>query len=617
MPDKCAHCRGIFTKLLVCSICKAVSYCSKKCQVAAWKAGHKRRCGQTTNGEAAAACGRVNAKQRQAEYEQQLMRKMYAPLIQQMRRETEDEATRAGQLNASVIIHQLEDRPDSQLYSCVKTWYLRNERTGDGGSNGRDLLCISILKTATFWHVISALECMISKQFLSLDEGHPAARYVLAALRYWTANMLSSDSEEWIAQKVLAQDKDSRMQRLELLYLLDIDYQELLKHKQEWSPMLRNLDAVLTDGADIDDPACRMFSRIIEDYADTGSWDEPREFLNNSHLRRVVILQMYKVANLEKFRGIDSLIEESDTRDSLGAAGGAASRAAGGAASRAAGGAESRAAGGAAGGAADGADGGMLICKDGRPKPSSFALKCVWTRCSCQPPMKWYVQQDGTFEVLLMTLEAKIGSWFSEFDADATAQYTVAKFVVMCVRHIMGSRFPAADHAECTEHGAAFKNKLMQEYEKEDHVLTSMYWGGEWHALALVHLNDDEASEASPVCAAFKQLLDVMTYVEHEDYQNVTDELVEMYGTIQLYYSATDAEFAKNYRNWSLKSAEDTQDGEGVAASRAAGGAESRDGLGAARVIFIHLSAHGIRTTFMIDTCEKGEHEEAEAEGVD
>ena len=178
--------------------------------------------------------------------------------------------------------------------------------------------------------------------------------------------------------------------------------------------------------------------------------------------------------------------------------------------------------------------------------------------------MKWYVQQDGTFEVLLMTLEAKIGSWFSEFDADATAQYTVAKFVVMCVRFIMGSRFPDADHAECTEHGAAFKNKLMQEYEKEDHVLTSMYWGGQWHALALVYGDDDGASEASPACAAFKGLLDVMTYVEHEDYQNVTDELVEMYGTIQLYYSATDAEFEKNYRNWSLKSEEDTQDGEGV-----------------------------------------------------
>jgi hypothetical protein len=40
----CAHCGELFLKLKQCSRCKAVAYCSRECQVAHWKAGHKESC---------------------------------------------------------------------------------------------------------------------------------------------------------------------------------------------------------------------------------------------------------------------------------------------------------------------------------------------------------------------------------------------------------------------------------------------------------------------------------------------------------------------------------------------------------------------------------------------
>jgi hypothetical protein len=40
----CAQCGELFPKLLRCTRCKAVSYCTKECQVAHWKAGHKKEC---------------------------------------------------------------------------------------------------------------------------------------------------------------------------------------------------------------------------------------------------------------------------------------------------------------------------------------------------------------------------------------------------------------------------------------------------------------------------------------------------------------------------------------------------------------------------------------------
>tara|TARA_B110001450_G_C17452192_1_gene412512 strand:- start:71 stop:661 length:591 start_codon:yes stop_codon:yes gene_type:complete len=185
--------------------------------------------------------------------------------------------------------------------------------------------------------------------------------------------------------------------------------------------------------------------------------------------------------------------------------------------------------------------------------------------------MEWYVQNDGTFERVLETIEATIASWFSEFDADATARYTAAKFVVMCMRYIMGIRFPNADHAECTEHGAAFKNKLIEEYATEEEIHTCMHWEGEWHALALVHIewacpNEDNvgASEASPACAAFRELLDVISKVDREDYRHVTDEKIEKYGTVQVYLTATEAEFDNEYREWSFDSVVETQDEDDV-----------------------------------------------------
>jgi hypothetical protein len=40
----CAQCGELFPKLQQCSRCKAVAYCSRDCQVAHWRAGHKEAC---------------------------------------------------------------------------------------------------------------------------------------------------------------------------------------------------------------------------------------------------------------------------------------------------------------------------------------------------------------------------------------------------------------------------------------------------------------------------------------------------------------------------------------------------------------------------------------------
>ena len=40
----CRHCSATGVKLRLCLECKAVSYCSKECQVADWKSRHKREC---------------------------------------------------------------------------------------------------------------------------------------------------------------------------------------------------------------------------------------------------------------------------------------------------------------------------------------------------------------------------------------------------------------------------------------------------------------------------------------------------------------------------------------------------------------------------------------------
>jgi len=41
----CANCGDVAPTLRTCSRCKVVSYCSKECQVAHWKLGHKVACG--------------------------------------------------------------------------------------------------------------------------------------------------------------------------------------------------------------------------------------------------------------------------------------------------------------------------------------------------------------------------------------------------------------------------------------------------------------------------------------------------------------------------------------------------------------------------------------------
>ena len=42
----CAHCGINAPSLKACSRCKITSYCSKECQVAHWKSGHKSDCGK-------------------------------------------------------------------------------------------------------------------------------------------------------------------------------------------------------------------------------------------------------------------------------------------------------------------------------------------------------------------------------------------------------------------------------------------------------------------------------------------------------------------------------------------------------------------------------------------
>ena len=44
-PTGCAKCGIITPNLRACSRCKVVSYCSKECQAAHWKLGHKAACG--------------------------------------------------------------------------------------------------------------------------------------------------------------------------------------------------------------------------------------------------------------------------------------------------------------------------------------------------------------------------------------------------------------------------------------------------------------------------------------------------------------------------------------------------------------------------------------------
>jgi hypothetical protein len=46
----CAQCGELFPKLKQCSRCKAVAYCSRDCQLAHWKAGHKQACQEQTAG---------------------------------------------------------------------------------------------------------------------------------------------------------------------------------------------------------------------------------------------------------------------------------------------------------------------------------------------------------------------------------------------------------------------------------------------------------------------------------------------------------------------------------------------------------------------------------------
>lgn len=43
---ECHHCRKLCANPKICSACKFAHYCSKECQKAAWKAGHKQKCKQ-------------------------------------------------------------------------------------------------------------------------------------------------------------------------------------------------------------------------------------------------------------------------------------------------------------------------------------------------------------------------------------------------------------------------------------------------------------------------------------------------------------------------------------------------------------------------------------------
>ena len=51
--------KALAPPLLQCSKCKAEAYCCKACQIAAWKAGHKHKCGAPGQGAAAAQLRRA------------------------------------------------------------------------------------------------------------------------------------------------------------------------------------------------------------------------------------------------------------------------------------------------------------------------------------------------------------------------------------------------------------------------------------------------------------------------------------------------------------------------------------------------------------------------------
>ena len=106
-----------------------------------------------------------------------------------------------------------------------------------------------------------------------------------------------------------------------------------------------------------------------------------------------------------------------------------------------------------------------------------------------------------------------------------------------------------------------FKETLMREYNQADHILNSFKWPGLWHELALVgHGEDEFVRDPKPAaCVQFRKLLNVMTYVDQKNVDGVTSELVEMYGTVQLYMTAIEHEFLNNYRAWSF---EDTGEGD-------------------------------------------------------
>ena len=42
--EDCDHCHALRSKLRRCSSCKVARYCSRRCQVAAWRNGHRERC---------------------------------------------------------------------------------------------------------------------------------------------------------------------------------------------------------------------------------------------------------------------------------------------------------------------------------------------------------------------------------------------------------------------------------------------------------------------------------------------------------------------------------------------------------------------------------------------
>ena len=42
----CSHCGKHKDELRMCASCRSARYCSRECQVAAWKHGHKQECGR-------------------------------------------------------------------------------------------------------------------------------------------------------------------------------------------------------------------------------------------------------------------------------------------------------------------------------------------------------------------------------------------------------------------------------------------------------------------------------------------------------------------------------------------------------------------------------------------